>query len=261
MAELELRGLRHHYRLLGEGPRTVVFLHGLVMDNLSSWYFTLANPAATVARVLLYDLRGHGKSERPPSGYSVAELVADLEALLDGLGLDGPVDLVGNSFGGLLAISAAVALPERVASVVSIDGNLLDEAWGPEITRSFALEGEERDAMILRYAHSWAGRHSERKRNRLAANARALVHDTTMVRDLASSPPLTDQQLAGIECPVLALYGAESELLDRARRLERTVPRCELELHPARTHLLLWEATEELKPRLLRWLAREEAER
>src|SRR5258706_10835045 len=110
MADVVANGVRHHVQRLGSprpDGRTVVFVHGLVMDNLSSFYFTLANPIAAGAEVILYDLRGHGMSERPPRGYAVADLVADLAALLDALSIDHPVDLVGNSFGGLVALAFA----------------------------------------------------------------------------------------------------------------------------------------------------------
>src|SRR5688572_33194757 len=92
MADVTARGVRFHVQRLGPdaAAATVVFLHGLVMDNLSSFYFTLANPAAATARVVLYDLRGHGMSHRPATGYRVADLVADLDALLAALAVDGP---------------------------------------------------------------------------------------------------------------------------------------------------------------------------
>src|SRR5579864_4947331 len=118
MADVGARGVCFHVERLGESKaELVVFLHGLVMDNLSSWYFTLANPAAGVARVVLYDLRGHGWSERPRTGYSLAEMTADLRALLDELNETRPVYLVGNSFGGLLALAFARAHPGRVAGI------------------------------------------------------------------------------------------------------------------------------------------------
>src|SRR2546429_3679484 len=110
MADVLANGVRHHVQRLGRGERTVVFVHGLVMDNLSSFYFTLANPIAEFAEVILYDLRGHGMSERPASGYTVASLVADLAALLDQLDRR-PVTLIGNSFGGLVALAFAAAHP------------------------------------------------------------------------------------------------------------------------------------------------------
>ena len=257
MAEVEARGVTFHVVRLGHGETTVVFLHGLVMDNLSSWYFTVANPVAQAADVVLFDLRGHGQTERPPDGYTVSSLVADIDALLDVLVPDGrPVEIVGNSFGGLLALAYTLAHPERVRGLALVDANMSDEAWGSEVARAFALKGEERDQMILKYAYRWAGRNSERKINRLITTAHQLVRGTTMVDDLASSPPVSDADLATIRCPVLALYGADSELLDRGERLARNVPNCEVRLFPGCTHLLLWEATEELKRQLTEWVRR-----
>ena len=58
--------------------RTVVFLHGLVMDNLSSFYYTLAPAAARAADVVLYDLRGHGRTERPVRRLPLEDAVDDL---------------------------------------------------------------------------------------------------------------------------------------------------------------------------------------
>ena len=110
--------------------------------------------------------------------------------------------------------------------------------------------------MILKYAYRWAGRHSERKVNRLITNAHRLTRKTTLVEDLAASPPVTDEELATIRCPVLALYGTDSELLDRGERLGRMVPDCEVRLFPGCTHLLLWEATEALKEQITAWIAR-----
>ena len=257
MAEVQARGLDFHVVRLGSGEPTVVFLHGLVMDNLSSWYFTVANPVARVADVILFDLRGHGRTERPRTGYTVDSLVADVDALLDELVPDGrAVEFVGNSFGGLLALAYAIAHPERVRGLALVDANMTDDSWAGEITRAFSLKGPERDEMIMKYAHRWAGRHSERKANRLIVNAHHLTRGTTLVADLASSPLVTDEQLATIRCPVLALYGTDSELLDRGERLGRTIPGCEVRLFPGCTHLLLWEATERLKDELTAWVAR-----
>lgn len=257
MADVRVRGLDFHVVRLGSGEPTVVFVHGLVMDNLSSWYFTVANPIARVADVILFDLRGHGQTERPRTGYTVDSLVADIDGLLDELVPDGrAVEFIGNSFGGLLTLAYAIAHPERVRGLALIDANMTDDSWAGEITRAFSLKGAERDEMIMKYAHRWAGRHSERKANRLIVNAHHLTRGTTLVDDLASSPLVTDEQLATIRCPVLALYGADSELLDRGERLGRTIPGCEVRLFPGCTHLLLWEATEQLKDQLAAWVAR-----
>lgn len=258
MADVTARGVRFHVQRLGGGERTVVFLHGLVMDNLSSWYFTLANPAAKSADVVLYDLRGHGRSERPPAGYRVDDMVADLAALLDALDLSRPVDLVGNSFGGLLALAFAIAHPDRVGGLALVDAHLSDAGWAAEMQQTLSLTGAERDLAIAQNFQHWLGRHSERKRNRLAQNARELVYETTLVADLGDSPVFTDEELAGVACPVLALYGENSDVRDRGESLARALPRCEFALLPGCTHSILWEATEDLKARVLAWLRRGE---
>ena len=255
MADTTARGLRFHVQRLGAGDRAVVFLHGLVMDNLSSWYFTVANPvAASGARVLLYDLRGHGRSERPPAGYGVADMVADLAALLDAEGLE-RVQLVGNSFGGLLALAFAIAYPERARAVVLVDAHLSDDGFGADMAATLGLEGPERDRMIAESFRHWLGRHSERKRTRLAASAEALVYGTSLVADLRASQPVTDTELARVTCPVLGLYGEASDIVAKGRHLAATLPRCELRVLPGCTHSVLWEATADVREAVVDWLA------
>src|SRR4051812_44940162 len=107
MAEVHANGLRFNAQIMepenaSEDAPTIVFAHGLVMDNLSSFYYTLAGPVVVAgARVILYDQRGHGRSERPADGYGVDDAVKDLCALLDALGVDRPVYVAGNSYGGI----------------------------------------------------------------------------------------------------------------------------------------------------------------
>jgi len=256
MVELQVRGTRFHVQRLGSGKPTVVFLHGLVMDNLSSWYFTLANPVAREATVLLYDLRGHGFTERTARGYRLQDMVADLAGVLRAAGLwDRPVTLVGNSFGGLLAVAFALDHPEHVDRMVLIDAQVSDSNWSSEMERTLGLEGEERDRMIVERFKHWLGRHSERKRNRLIRVAHALVNETSLVEDLKGAPVFTRDQLMSIRCPVLALYGEQSDMRSGGERLARSLPNCEMHVFPGCTHSLLWEATTKVRTRVLEWLA------
>jgi len=256
MAEVVANGVRLHVQRLGSAqlPATAVFLHGLVIDNLSSWYFTVANPAAQRAEVILYDLRGHGKSERPPSGYSLADMVGDLDALLDALDVRRPVVLIGNSFGGLLALVYALAHPERVAGLVLVDAQLDDEAFAGEMARTLSVTGRERDELIEKAVERLMFRTSARKRNRLGDTADALVHQTSLIDDMRHTSPISSDALREIEAPVLAIYGENSELRERGVSYLAKLPRLELVLVPGGTHSVLWEATHDVKTRILRFL-------
>ncbi len=101
------------------GGENLVMIHGLA-TNLAFWYAGLAPAFTRFGSVTLYDLRGHGRSDITPTGYSPTRLAEDLGALLDHLGLE-RVHLIAHSFGGLVALSFALNHPHRVKSLVLAD--------------------------------------------------------------------------------------------------------------------------------------------
>lgn len=264
MPEIDVRGATFHYQELGPpegseelGPRRlVVFLHGLVMDNLSSWYFTLANPVATACDVLLYDMRGHGKTTRTKTGYTLADMTADLAGLLDALDLRRPVTFVANSFGGMLALRFAMDHPDRVDGIVLVDSHVPHATWASEMQATLSLQGEERDRMIAANFKDWLGRNSKRKSNRLAKNAGELVYETSLVEDLGTFSEFTDEELGRVRCPVLGFYGEDSDIRDHGDRLARVIPDFELRVFPESTHSIIWEKTAELRAQVLDWVRR-----
>jgi pimeloyl-ACP methyl ester carboxylesterase len=122
------------------------------------------------------------------------------------------------------------------------------------MTATLALTGEARDAKIVESFQAWLGRHSERKRTRLARSAEALIEGTSLIADLRRSPPLTAAALSSIRCPTLALYGERSDVRDRGEQLARTLPSCTLHVFPGCSHSVLWEATAEVRERLVAWM-------
>lgn len=123
--EVTLNGARQFYRVGGTarpGVPPVVFLHGGPGQG-SQHFDALAGPyLEPQLRMVYYDQRGSGKSERPASGdYAVATLVEDVEALRRTLGVP-RVALVGHSFGALLALEYAAKYPENVSHLVFVSG-------------------------------------------------------------------------------------------------------------------------------------------
>jgi pimeloyl-ACP methyl ester carboxylesterase len=247
-------GVRLHYQRLGRGGAPVVFLHGLVMDNLSSFYFTMAPQVSRFADVILFDLRGHGHSERPPCGYALPEMVEDLAALLGSLAVSQPAFLVGHSFGGLMAQAFAVAYPDRTAGMVLIDGLSSQSGWAEQMAQTLELKDEERDRRIATSFHNWLGRHSQRKTTRLAVAAEALVYRTTLVSDLRASPHLTDDELCNVHCPALIVCGENSDMRAAGEHLSRVLPNSALRVFPGCTHSVLWEATAGVCELVVEWL-------
>jgi pimeloyl-ACP methyl ester carboxylesterase len=120
---------------------TVVFCHGFLL-NSSSWHVE-RDTLADRARVVLWDLRGHGRSGwgTPPNA-TIDQLGRDLNAVLEATAKDGPVVLVGHSMGGMAILGLAEAHPElfgdRVAGVLlaaTSSGDLSSVTIGlPELT-------------------------------------------------------------------------------------------------------------------------------
>jgi pimeloyl-ACP methyl ester carboxylesterase len=264
MAAITAGGARFHVQRLEPEGRpgarrapTVVFVHGLVTDNLSSFYYTLAGPVVRAgARALLYDLRGHGKSERTPRGYTTTGGAADLCALLDTLGVDEPVYLVGNSYGGLVCARTAVMAPARVAGLVLIEASCagtgaadwIEDMLNTLTAAALSLEYEE-TAQRLRAA-------GQRKLARMAAAADSLLNGTSIIEDLAAERPLAPAELQRISCPVLGVYGEHSDLVGGAGELLANVPGAHVELIPGLAHTVLREATGPLRDLVLDWLPR-----
>ena len=260
MADIYARGLRFHVQRLGwthpESAPTVLFLHGLIMDNLSSWYFTSATAVARTARVLLMDLRGHGRTERPDTGYGVNSMVQDIEHVMEACDVTGPVLVVGNSFGGLLGLALALKTPDLVSGLVLVEAHISEDGFGAEMADTLSLRGNERDHAIATHFAHWLGRHSERKSTRLAQNAKSLVYDTSLVRELRASPPFDSEMLRSITIPTLALYGENSDIRERGTTLVNLLPNCELVEFKNCTHSILWEATDEVTTSILAFTSR-----
>ncbi len=119
MPRISVEGMKFYYQQAGEGP-DVVLLHG-VTGNMAIW--PLINLMPTLAadfRVTAYDLRGHGYSDTPPTGYTSADMAGDLVKIQQALGL-GPMYVLGHSFGGVIALHAAVLYPDAIAGLILSD--------------------------------------------------------------------------------------------------------------------------------------------
>jgi 3-oxoadipate enol-lactonase len=113
---VEVNGTALRYELSGHGASTLVLIHEMG-GTLESWdlvRFRLAGKR----KILRYDTRGAGLSQKVTGALSIDTMTDDLVSLMDALGVTGRVVLAGVAVGGAIALHTAVRHPQRVAAVV-----------------------------------------------------------------------------------------------------------------------------------------------
>ncbi|GGM51060.1 alpha/beta hydrolase [Longimycelium tulufanense] len=272
MAKFLANGVRHHVQRLparqdSPGPApVVVFVHGVFIDTLASFYFTLAPAfAAAGCEVITYDLRGHGKSERPPSGYRIDDFVTDLDALLDEMGVTAPVHLVGNSFGGTVAFGHAVRRPDRVASLTVIESGPATRAWTEIMAGALYKVTVEPDQAMAWFTTEF-GRTvanltppQQAHLERLARAATRLMETTSIVLDIPTSTTVDDEALRAVRTPVLLLVGGGGLVSDETDRLQALLPRSRTVVMPGYKHAVLVEAPHQVGEATLAWIREQHA--
>ncbi|NIS62320.1 MAG: alpha/beta fold hydrolase [Proteobacteria bacterium] len=242
-----VNGTKLYYIRTGKGA-DVVLVHGLA-SNVAFWYSGTILPLRHQYRVTAYDLRGHGYSGMPHSGYTHKHMAEDLLGLADCLKL-GRFHLVGHSFGGLVSLSFALRHPKRLRSLtladVPISGispdrpswwhglletlrdlgitvrenepypelQILEELARPQV-RSL-IQGRMRIFTHLPY---YWGRGSKRTAKRWLE-----LLNTTTAREDIRLREISAEELRRIELPTLMIYGSESMWRSSGKILRECLP-------------------------------------
>jgi pimeloyl-ACP methyl ester carboxylesterase len=206
---------------------------------MAFWYFKYARAVARKFRVTLYDLRGHGHSEMPPTGYSPAVQAQDLAGLMDHLRIE-KAHFLAHSFGGLVTLNFACAQPQRVSSLVLADINFLarrhvqtrrqwayglrfqpildhhglgldtrDPYFGYKLLKRAAqwqLSGYEVPAEVVELVSPLLGKTGKRT----SADWLKLLDTTSAEAEMMGDDGLALERLRALRFPILALYGDHS---------------------------------------------------
>lgn len=103
-----------YYEIHGDGPQTLMMIRGLG-SNLTAWYEQLPEFAQHF-RVIVFDNRGAGRTDKPDAPYSIRQMAADTAGLLDVLKVERAA-LLGISMGGMIAQEFALAYQDRLSSL------------------------------------------------------------------------------------------------------------------------------------------------
>lgn len=227
------------YQVVGEGPPDLVFVPGWIGNVDAIWDNSLVQPLlerlCSFCRVVLFDKRGTGASERDVGAPTLEERMDDVGAVMDAAGLD-KAALFGPSEGDPMSILFAATYPERVTALVlygtgargrgSPDyvcgygwergllelGRIADQEWGQG--RSLAQFASE-VAEIPRMRQMWG------RWERLGASPRGAKQLTEMVLDIDVRPILETLQV-----PTLVVHhtGDRAIPVESGRYLARHIP-------------------------------------
>ncbi len=266
MPEIEANGIRINYRMEGEGEETVVLVNGLA-DDLESWAFQMEDLLAAGYRVLRFDNRGVGLSDKPEGPYTARLLADDAKALADGLGLTG-FHMVGVSMGGMVAQEYALAHPEDLKSLVLA---CTYAAPGPFCSRMFSMWADLAAGMgvpfVMRDVALWAftvpffeEREEELKEFEAELASLAMPTDAYLAQLAAIRAHDATGRLGGVSVPTLVLAGGDDILIpvSLSRRLHEAVPGSEWATTKG-GHACLWEHPEPFNGAILRFLGRQRA--
>lgn len=261
MRKVFANGVNFHYQQHGRGS-DVVLVHG-VTANLSYWLLTVVPTLMEHYRVTIYDLRGHGYSDMPPTDYTSGAMAEDLEGLMEALGIE-QAHIVGHSFGSAIVLHHALRYPERVRSLVIADPyipvlrpyvSFKDWPLYPELQRvadEFGVklpddpDGWDVPSVVaeLPKMPTWYG--VRRGLPRLDTRLRRMTERTTWMDDMHDVSDLTEERIPTVTVPTLALYSELSPFVAMCRYLEQHLPNCRSLIVPGGDHFFPAVAPEEL---------------
>jgi len=241
--------IRLAHQQLGSGP-DVLLVHGLGASR-AFWFSRLAMTLAATHRVTLYDLRGHGYSERPASGYCVSDHTDDLRGLMDELGIERAA-LIGHSLGGAVAFELALQAPSRVSHLGLLDSRIQHlqatmflrdveplSAYEQDVARRAGGDWEQEPEVGLRFIEAAARLmlaepaggvrddftpFGEGRGARRAAKQFVDLLDQTSLRQDFAKAGAEPVEYAKAAMPTLLLYAQPSRALKSAERLAALLP-------------------------------------
>jgi pimeloyl-ACP methyl ester carboxylesterase len=225
-------GVRLHYEVYGEGERTMLFLPAWAIVH-SRIYKAQIPYFSDRFRVIAYDPRGNGKSDRPrdAESYSPDALLEDAIAVLDAVGADKAI-LYGLSRGGLTGAMAAAYFPERVEALISVScvcplvrstlsrsvsrfDAVFEDPQGWEKFNRAHWQANYRDFTEFFIGQIFPEPHSTKQIEDALGWAAEGDGETLAQTVMAPAPdrhPISEDMYRRISCPVLLLHGSDDTI-------------------------------------------------
>ena len=230
----------------GDGP-PVLLVMGLGM-NATGWWRTVPVLAEAGLRVIAFDNRGVGRSERVPGPYTVLEMADDAVSVLDAAGID-RAHVYGISLGGMIAQEIALGYPDRVRALVlgATTGGGAGHAPASAETQAFLQQRAHMTAehavwasVPINYAPRTRAHGGERIAEDIVQRLRFPVESEFYGAQLAAAQAHdASARLGRIRAPTLVVHGEQDVLIPPANgeRVAAAIAGAELALWPGAAHL------------------------
>ena len=244
----DVNGLHLYYETYGSGAPLVLLHGGMLTIDLN--FATLIPTLAQTHTVIGVEMQGHGRTADIDRPITFANLAADVVALLDHLSIE-KAAVLGHSMGGGVALELAMSHPDRVSAIVPISASVSKDGMHPDLSDPSTFE----TSPIMPTAQDFA--------DFKAAYERLSPHPDQFDEFLMTLGSMdqdfegwTDEQLAGITCPVLIVQGdTDFTLIAHAGVMLAKIPGSALAVIPATTHMQVTRRDTILLPILDRFFA------
>ena len=143
------------YQVLGEGPFDLLFVPGFVSNVEATWHWpelsAFFRRLASFCRLILFDKRGTGMSDRGSQNFTLEQRMHDVQAILDAVGSE-QAALFGVSEGGPMSLLYAATYPQRTSALV-LYGSYSKRSWAPDYP--FGWNDEQWQRALDNIEHNW----------------------------------------------------------------------------------------------------------
>ena len=238
-----------YYEVEGEGP-PLVMLHGLT-GSLEGWREVgYVDALKDDYQVILMDARGHGKSDKPhdPAMYIIENIVGDVIAVLDSLGIE-TTNFFGYSFGGGIAYELAKYTPERMKSLIV--GGVGAKKPSPEMYEEL-IKSLEAGMEALASQLEQTGEVSPQEARFLAIDLEAIA---ALCKAIVSSPSIIDD-VPGMNMPFLLFVGESDPGFSGTKETSELLPDATFVSFPGLDHIQAGSRLDLVIPHIKEFLAR-----
>ncbi len=241
-----------------EGKPWITLLHGAA-TNLYLWDAQIA-PLSPLFRILRIDVRGHGKSSAEVVAGSFEDLVADVIAVWDALGIRKST-VMGLSLGGMTGFGLAIHHPDRIERLIAADcradsPDFFAKSW---VSRLEVLKEKGVEGIAEVTVPMWLAQAAKEGRADILAGARDMIMTTSAPGYVSVATPLLTldykKDLGRIRCPTLLIVGSlDGPHPDEMRKMADLIPGAKYAVVENAGHLSCFDQPERFNAAVLDYL-------